>query len=800
MNEIIKTNDLSFYNDQGVITLSAKQYDTGRKFVFNIVNDGEIYDLSGCSVYLRMLKVDGKQFQGEECCSIENNQIVIDTSVGNGDQILTTVGDNICELHLTDSKGKSLTTWDFIIDVKSRVHDASDITSDISYDTLDNITENILILDGKVDGHIQSRNNPHEVTKEQIGLGDVENKSSEDIRNELTKDNVTTALGYTPYTPTEVDNMISTTELTIETYTDEQITRLESETKAYTDFKIDSLVGEGASTTLDTIGEISKAIEDNEDILETLNTTVTNKADKIHVHEIADVTGLQDELEQLSNGDSLGEWRNSGVTAHVTGVAYGNGIYVAISNSELGGIYTSTDSVTWTRTATIGAGLSFIAYGNGVFVITTTSSPFSMYYSTDGVTWTLNESVSLLYNNVFFLNDKFINFGNSFITYSTDGITWTSVETMSTGVSIRGAISAIYANGKYLMCTVNNRYIYHSTDGITWTYTNYGTDVFINSNQSCIAYNNGVYMISDSYGNFYKSYDTENWALFSSILGTSNTNTQISSKFIWVDNIVISYGNEVANGIYISYNNGLTWGKISALDEKKLSGNLYHDGKFMFGLFDSAGIYYVEYKPTSKSLNDVANVLTTAINKNAADLQALNLTQGVTTDSVLNTLAEIEAATEENLIAGALAVKELSAEVSDCFQSVSDGKELVASAITDMGVSTASNATFQTMANNIKNISSGTLKRQMIKTYNPFGYGTFTIDIKTILPNHYSSLTTSNFAFADIGLNLVDVTQYDVPTVSMSYSASNGVLTLYSQGYLNVLCKFKFTVVCYYIK
>ena len=46
--------------------------------------------------------------------------------------------------------------------------------------------------------HTGNKNNPHGVTKTQIGLGNVENKSSEIIRSELTSANVTTALGYTP--------------------------------------------------------------------------------------------------------------------------------------------------------------------------------------------------------------------------------------------------------------------------------------------------------------------------------------------------------------------------------------------------------------------------------------------------------------------------------------------------------------------------------------------------------------------------------------------------------------------------
>lgn len=46
--------------------------------------------------------------------------------------------------------------------------------------------------------HTNNKENPHGVTKEQVGLGNVEDKSSETIRGELTKENVTKALGYTP--------------------------------------------------------------------------------------------------------------------------------------------------------------------------------------------------------------------------------------------------------------------------------------------------------------------------------------------------------------------------------------------------------------------------------------------------------------------------------------------------------------------------------------------------------------------------------------------------------------------------
>jgi hypothetical protein len=56
--------------------------------------------------------------------------------------------------------------------------------------------------------------NPHGITKSTIGLDNVENKSSETIRGELTSSNVTTALGYTPlnaatFATSSVDGVMS---------------------------------------------------------------------------------------------------------------------------------------------------------------------------------------------------------------------------------------------------------------------------------------------------------------------------------------------------------------------------------------------------------------------------------------------------------------------------------------------------------------------------------------------------------------------------------------------------------------
>ena len=73
-------------------------------------------------------------------------------------------------------------------------------------------------------------------------------------------------------------------------------------------------------------------------------------------------------------------------------------------------------------------------------------------------------------------------------------------------------------------------------------------------------------------------------------------------------------------------------------------------------------------------------------------------------------LSNIDAATLEGHAANYFAT---ASDMNSCFQSVSEGKSAIASAITDKGVSTASDATFQTMASNIDSIISGSGKYEV---------------------------------------------------------------------------------------
>ena len=86
---------------------------------------------------------------------------------------------------------------------------------------------------------------------------------------------------------------------------------------------------------------------------------------------------------------------------------------------------------------------------------------------------------------------------------------------------------------------------------------------------------------------------------------------------------------------------------------------------------------------------------------------------------MLDNLEDIGNVTSSGFLPDALAIKELK-------KSVSDGKTLVANAITAKGVSTSASATFQTMATNISNIST------VPKLLGTYSGNQSSIDISTI--------------------------------------------------------------------
>ncbi len=214
-------------------------------------------------------------------------------------------------------------------------------------------------------------------------------------------------------------------------------------------------------------------------------------------------------LPAYADSGSLGQWNagNSGTTDDLTGVAYGNGLFVATCymNPQVGDdVVTSPDGVSWTsRFAATQCRLYDVAYGNGTFVAVgtgtkevmetpfiDTGSPQSPYVvesggailtSPTGTGWSQVSGITSALLSVAYGNGTFVAVGYRTIMTSTDGKTWTS-QTTDASVALQ---DVGYGNGLFVAVgsqelndnstQQTSSYILTSPDGKTWTSQKVGT-------------------------------------------------------------------------------------------------------------------------------------------------------------------------------------------------------------------------------------------------------------------------------------------------------------------------------------
>lgn len=114
--------------------------------------------------------------------------------------------------------------------------------------------------------------------------------------------NDTLASSTTIYSSSKVENLINET--------NSNINNTLSESKTYTDTKVSNLVG-SAPETLNTLEEVAKAIEENEDVVSALNSAIGNKANQ------SDLNSLETEINELKNNATkvtIKTWSFSDIT------------------------------------------------------------------------------------------------------------------------------------------------------------------------------------------------------------------------------------------------------------------------------------------------------------------------------------------------------------------------------------------------------------------------------------------------------------------------------------------------------
>lgn len=183
----------------------------------------------------------------------------------------------------------------------------------------------------------------------------------------------------------------------------------------------------------------------------------------------------------VGNGGAVGISNDSGNTwtvsspgsTNLQSIAYGgDGKFVAVGGTAY--IYTEDFGVTWNNGVI--ANLSFITvcYGNGMWVAGPTAS--LAYYSTDGINWNQSNTTQVTFtasgsyfnpdNNTFYFVGTGVSAGSGVMFTSTDAINFQMYYPAQGYNYIFRSIT--YGNSRYVM--VGNSGMSFSTDGTTWMY------------------------------------------------------------------------------------------------------------------------------------------------------------------------------------------------------------------------------------------------------------------------------------------------------------------------------------------
>jgi len=263
----------------------------------------------------------------------------------------------------------------------------------------------------------------------------------------------------------------------------------------------------------------------------------------------------------------LDQWhlRNPSVP-HLLAVTSGNGIYVAVG--DIGTLVTSRDGINWTRqNAGTDLLLHGVAYGNGLFVAVGGDKNNYGYYtsvilsSTDGINWTTrghDRTYFLL--GVSHINGVFMAVGSAGAIYtSANGSSWTKVNSGTTSEMAGCA----YGNGKYVAVGASGT-IRTSIDTVNWTGMTYGTGYPLKS----VTFGNEKFVAVGSDGKGYAK-------ILSSTNGSDWLEMEVPENLRRLEAVLYASPLFVAVGIYGSIttsSDGITWTKQTAGATKNLKG------------------------------------------------------------------------------------------------------------------------------------------------------------------------------------------------------------------------------------
>ncbi len=232
------------------------------------------------------------------------------------------------------------------------------------------------------------------------------------------------------------------------------------------------------------------------------------------------VAAGRDSTTSFSSPDG-GVWTQGGTGFsgnYYTGIAYGNGIFVA--TDAVGAVFTSADGVNWTQQAATEQALNGVSFGGGLFVAV--GSQGAIVSSLDGITWTAVPTAMPIRDQSDLYGITYD--GNAFCIVGAYGITFSSVPKALT-VPVQVQLSqtqygsaatdtndslqaVVYGAGQFVALGRDSGTSFFSPSGTQWLQGGAGlSDNYYDG----VVYGDGLYVAMDSNGGIFTSPDGSAW-------------------------------------------------------------------------------------------------------------------------------------------------------------------------------------------------------------------------------------------------------------------------------------------------
>jgi hypothetical protein len=269
-------------------------------------------------------------------------------------------------------------------------------------------------------------------------------------------------------------------------------------------------------------------------------------------------------------------------SVHWYSIAYGNGVFIVISDSGNNLIRSIDNGLTWESISIFSNTWYSIAYGNGVFIIVGAETPKVMISLDYGLTWSNSPAPQLDYlASISYGDGIFVITGNTNqALYSTNfGNTWNTVS----DAEQNSWISVCYGNGLFVAVSQSGTHrVMTSPDGETWTARTAAEANPWNS----VCYGNGLFVAIAATGThrIMTSTNGETW--------TARTAAEANP---WVS---VCYGNGLF--VTVAYNgtnrvmtspDGINWTTRSATEANHWNFVCYGEGVFV--AISSTGIHRI---------------------------------------------------------------------------------------------------------------------------------------------------------------------------------------------------------------